>query len=69
MVGTGLLAGMVIALGASRLAASLLYGISPLDGVAWLGAVGVLLAAGVVASLLPALTASRVDPVIAMRVE
>jgi ABC-type antimicrobial peptide transport system permease subunit len=64
-IGVGV--GLVLALGATRLLSSLLYGTSTTD-VATFASVSLLLiviAAG--ASLVPALRASRVDPLIALR--
>jgi putative ABC transport system permease protein len=65
----GLAAGVAIALMTSRLLRGLLFGVAPHDPVT-LGAVALLLATvGVVACLLPALRAARVDPAIALRAE
>jgi putative ABC transport system permease protein len=65
----GVAAGIAIALGASRLASSLLYGIAPHDPVSYAAAAAVLLLAAVAAGWLPALRAARVDPVTALRGE
>jgi predicted permease len=65
----GVTAGLLIALGASRLASSLLYGIAPHDPVSYVAAAAVLLLAAVAAGWLPALRAGRVDPVTALRTE
>jgi len=65
----GIAAGVVLALGAGRLVASLLYGVQPDDVRALLGAAGVLLAISVIAALAPAWRAARVDPVEALRTE
>jgi putative ABC transport system permease protein len=61
----GLLAGVAV----TRLMAFMLYGVSPLDPAIWAAAAGVLVAAGVVASLIPAWRATRVDPLIAIQAE
>ena len=68
-VAGGIGIGLVIALVASRTAASLLYQVSPHDALAYFSAAGVLLSASIVAAWLPALRAARVDPVIALRSE
>ena len=48
---------------------SLLYGISPYDPLTFAGVSGVVLAATLVASLIPACRAARIDPLIALKVE
>ncbi|MEZ4455125.1 MAG: ADOP family duplicated permease [Gemmatimonadales bacterium] len=69
MVGAGLLVGMVAAFWISRLLVGLLYGVSPLDPLTWLGAVGLVLLTALGALLLPARRATRVDPQRAIRSE
>ena len=65
----GLVCGLGIALVARRLIEAMLFGIRPLDPVAIIGSLLVLSAAALVAALLPALRAARVDPVRALREE
>jgi ABC-type antimicrobial peptide transport system permease subunit len=69
LASVGVVAGLLIALGASRLASSLLYGIAPHDPVSYAAAAALLLLAAVAAGWLPALRAARVDPVTALRSE
>lgn len=69
LAGIGIAAGIAIALAASRLASSLLYGIAPYDPVSYAAGAAVLLVAATAASLVPALRAARVDPVTALRSE
>ena len=68
-VAAGIAAGLLVALGTSRVLASLLYGISPHDPLAYAAAAGVLLIASILAAWVPALRAARVDPVVALRSE
>lgn len=65
----GVAMGTIIALGASRLIASQLYGISPRDPVVIALCAVVLVAVTVVACLAPAWRATKVDPMIALRAE
>jgi predicted permease len=65
----GILLGSGLALWAGRLIEPLLYAVSPRDPVVFGVVAGVLLLAAGLASLLPALRASRVDPTVALRTE
>ena len=65
----GITAGVVAALFLTRLMGGLLYGIAPRDPLTFAVAALGLLAIATVASLLPALRASRVDPFEALRSE
>ncbi len=69
LAGLGVAAGLAIALAASRLVSSLLYGIAPHDPISYAAGAALLLLAAVAAGLLPALRAARVDPVTALRSE
>ncbi|HLL00490.1 MAG TPA: FtsX-like permease family protein [Myxococcaceae bacterium] len=69
LVGMGVVLGLAGALALSRLLTRLLYGVSPLDAPAFSTALGVLLGVALAATLLPALRASRVDPMVALRAE
>jgi ABC-type antimicrobial peptide transport system permease subunit len=53
----------------SQLLRQVLYGISNLDPIAYLGAIGIFAAAVALAALLPARRALRVDPLRALRYE
>ncbi|HEX6694150.1 MAG TPA: ABC transporter permease [Longimicrobiales bacterium] len=69
LAGTGVLAGIIIALGVSRFLAAFLNGVSPFDIVTFAGFSAVLFAVGLIASYVPALRASRIDPLEALRTE
>ena len=65
----GVVVGSLAAVGATRLIASLLYGVPPTDVVAFGGAAIALGLAAVVASWIPARRAAGVDPIVALRNE
>jgi ABC-type antimicrobial peptide transport system permease subunit len=66
-VGVGLAAGLLLASGLGRLISALLYGVSPRDPMVYLLAPAVLGFVAVLSALIPALRASRVDPIVALR--
>jgi ABC-type lipoprotein release transport system permease subunit len=63
----GVVIGLAVAFGLSRLVTSLLFGISGVDVLTFAAVPLLLLAVAAVATLLPALRASRVDPVESLR--
>jgi ABC-type antimicrobial peptide transport system permease subunit len=65
----GLACGLAIALAAGRLIGSMLYGIRPQDPLTIVAAVLLLSGAALVAAIIPALRASRVDPAVVLREE
>jgi predicted permease len=65
----GAVAGVVLAIAGARLLASLLYGIDARNPLISMGVIAVVLLASLVASLIPAWRATRVDPAIAMLVQ
>jgi putative ABC transport system permease protein len=65
----GAAVGLGLALATSRVIASLLFEVSPMDPVALFGACGVLLVVAAIAAYLPASHASRVDPARALQGE
>ncbi|MEO8027842.1 MAG: FtsX-like permease family protein, partial [Bryobacteraceae bacterium] len=69
LAGAGLLVGAVSALALSRVIASILYGVKPADPVTFGATIAVLLGVSFAACAIPALRASRVDPLIALRDE
>jgi putative ABC transport system permease protein len=68
LVGGGTVCGLVASVAVTRVIAGLLYGVSPFDPIVFVGVSLVLAAAGFVASLIPARRATRVDPIVALRV-
>jgi ABC-type antimicrobial peptide transport system permease subunit len=65
----GMIVGSLMALGAGRILTGILYEVDPLDPLAYLGGMGVLLGVGLLASFLPARQASRADPSESLRAE
>ena len=61
--------GLAVALAASRALASLLFGVSRLDPVTYLGVVALLAGVAMVACAVPAWRAARVDPAVTLRNE
>ena len=67
VVGMGI--GVVLALGATRLLVSLLFGVSPFDAITFVGVAAVLALVALTASYLPARRAATTDPVKALRAD
>ena len=65
----GLILGLILAFGASRLMRGLLFGVEPSDVTTYAGVAGTLFAIALLASYLPARRASRIDPITALRCE
>jgi predicted permease len=69
LVGAGMILGLAAAFLLTRVLESLLFGISATDPVTFFGISLVLLAVAILASYLPALRATKVDPIIALRAQ
>jgi len=69
LVGIGAALGLVAAAGLTRLMSSLLFGVTALDPVTYTSVSALLIAAGVLASYLPARRAIAVDPIQALRTD
>jgi predicted permease len=67
--GTGLLVGVIGALALTRTMAGLLFEVRPTDALSFAGAAVALAATALAASLIPAWSATRVDPIVALRAE
>ena len=63
----GIVIGVPCALAAARLVRSQLYGIAPNDLPTIIGAAAIFVLTSLIASLLPALRASKIDPMVALR--
>jgi predicted permease len=69
LAGIGLICGLMLFVGGSRLLASRVYGVSPLDPGTLAIVSALLVAAAIAGAWLPARRATRVDPVTALRAE
>ncbi len=69
LMGIGLAIGIAGALALTRTMASLLFEVRPTDVTSFAGAIAGLFAVALIASLVPAWRATRVDPIIALRAE
>ena len=65
----GIAFGSIAALGLTRLMASLLFGVKPIDPLTYAAVAAALAAAAAMASYIPARRAMRVDPIVALRYE
>ena len=69
LAGIGLAAGMIAAVVATHLISSLLFGITPTDPLTFAAVAAILLAVGAGATLFPAVRATKIDPLTALRAE
>jgi ABC-type antimicrobial peptide transport system permease subunit len=68
-VALGVVAGLLVALGATRLMSGLLYGVSPADPITYVAVALFLSVIALLATYIPARRATRVDPLVALRYE
>jgi len=69
LTGVGVAIGLAAAAAASQTIAAMLFGVSPLDPVTYLGVIVLLAGVSVIACGVPAWRAMQVDPIIALRYE
>ena len=69
LIGTGALVGLFLAALLAQYISTFLFGVRPLDPLTFGAVVGVLAITAAVASAVPALRASQVDPIVAFRNE
>ncbi len=69
VAGSGMIVGAIFGVMAGFAISGALYGISPVDPIAWLGATALLLGVAALANLVPAQRAARVKPWLALRTD
>jgi putative ABC transport system permease protein len=67
LVGIGILVGVIVALGATRVMTTLLYGITATDPLTFVSICLIIGAIALIASYVPANRATKVDPLVAIR--
>jgi predicted permease len=68
-LGVGLAIGLALALGVARLMTIILFDVQPRDPLIFGGVAAVLIATGILACVVPARRATRVDPLVALRAD
>jgi putative ABC transport system permease protein len=69
LIAIGVVIGLAGSVAATRLLSAMLYGVSPLDRATWAATTGTLVIIGLLATILPALRATRADPLLAIRTD
>ena len=69
MTGLGVCVGLALAAGLAGVLGALLFGVAPLDPMTFVGVSVVAMMASLIATVLPAMTATRVDPNVALKAD
>src|SRR5262249_10925968 len=69
VVGAGVIIGIAVAFAVTRALGGLLFGVAAIDAATFIAMSACMIVVGLLASYLPALRASRVDPIISLRGE
>ena len=67
LIAIGVAIGLLGSIAATRLLSAMLYGVSPLDRATWVATTVTLVTIGLMATLVPAVRATRADPLLAIR--
>jgi predicted permease len=67
LIAFGVAIGLVGGIAMTRLLGAMLYGVSPLDRPTWAATTAILVVVGLAATILPAIRATRADPLLAIR--
>ena len=67
LVGIGVALGLLLALATSRVVTAMLFGVQPMDARAYAGVLALAIPFVILAAIVPALRAARVDPMVALR--
>jgi ABC-type antimicrobial peptide transport system permease subunit len=65
----GVAAGAILSFGLTRFLSKMLYGVQPTDAATFLAVCALLILMALLASYIPALRATRVDPLTSLRVQ
>jgi len=68
-VAAGVACGLIASVATTRVMGAVLYEVSPLDPLVFVGVSALLTLSGLAASIVPARRAMKVDPIIALRFE
>jgi putative ABC transport system permease protein len=69
LTGIGAVLGLIGAMATSQTISAMLFGVSRLDPLTYLGVIGILATVAVIACCVPAWRAARIDPMVALRYE
>jgi putative ABC transport system permease protein len=69
ILGIGVAAGLAASLGLNRVIGTMIWGVSPFDPLSFAAVIGIVFLIGLLACVRPALVASHLDPIVALRQE
>jgi putative ABC transport system permease protein len=69
ILGIGVAAGLAASIGLNRVIGTMIWGVSPFDPLSFAAVIGIVFLIGLLACVRPALMASHLDPIVALRQE